>query len=328
METHDKVSIIIPCYNQGSFLRDNLNYLQNSSHKNIEILIINDGSNDIETLDILKVIECEYPRLNIKIISQNNQGLSSARNLGVKHASGEYIQFLDADDIILNDKLRIQLEHFKSDPALQIVISDYLFGSHDLTNYSMAAPSTIADHTFNTKTFLLHWEKTLSIPIHCGLFRKKLLQEIPFKTNFHAKEDWIFWTQISNRLNPINFLYHQDELAIYRVHSNSMTKRDHSKMLNEWIKAQSLLLTLFGSTLTNHELYQLLDTNSYHVQRSYLNQIKESASVKNKIKTLLRRSPLLYLLASKTFHIVRVLRRYLAIGDFFRVNKKTDNEIK
>lgn len=93
-ETQGMLSIVIPYYNLGDYILEALESLNNIDYKNYEIIIVNDGSNDIKSVEILKKIDSE----KIKIINIENRGLANARNVGAKKAQGEYLTFLDADD--------------------------------------------------------------------------------------------------------------------------------------------------------------------------------------------------------------------------------------
>ena len=90
-----KVSVIIPVYNTAPYLYRCLNSVINQRLRELEILVVNDGSTD-NSLQILE--EFAYKDARIKIINQKNQGLSVARNTGLECATGEYIAFLDSDD--------------------------------------------------------------------------------------------------------------------------------------------------------------------------------------------------------------------------------------
>jgi glycosyltransferase involved in cell wall biosynthesis len=93
-----KFSIIIPVYNVEKYIGKCLDSVMNQSFKNYEIIVVNDGTKD-NSMDIVK----NYP---VKIITQKNQGLSEARNIGVRKAKGDYIIFLDSDDYIEKDLLK------------------------------------------------------------------------------------------------------------------------------------------------------------------------------------------------------------------------------
>lgn len=96
-----KISVIIPCYNCADFIDETLQSLVNQTYKDFEVILVNDGSKD-NTLTTIT----EWQKkgiLDIKIVNQENAGVSAARNNGVKHATGEYIMYLDSDDIYHED---------------------------------------------------------------------------------------------------------------------------------------------------------------------------------------------------------------------------------
>ncbi len=100
--TDPKVSVIIPVYNTGKYLEDSVSSIQNQTFRDIEIIIINDGSTD-NCAQILKKLSQNDKR--IRLFAQSNQGQSVARNLGLDNACGEYIYFMDSDDILDHDAI-------------------------------------------------------------------------------------------------------------------------------------------------------------------------------------------------------------------------------
>lgn len=99
MEYEPKISVIIPAYNAEEFIEVAIHSILNQSYKNIELLIVNDGSTD-ETLSVIR--KYEYDR-RVSIIDQNNSGVSEARNKALDVATGAYCMFLDSDDWIGTD---------------------------------------------------------------------------------------------------------------------------------------------------------------------------------------------------------------------------------
>ncbi len=118
------VSVVITCFNQGRFLEHSVNSVLQQTCSDLECLIIDDGSTDI-TRHVAK--ELAKTDARIKYFYKPNGGVSSARNFGFQQAKGEWIQFLDADDWINEDKIRFQLSHLeKLDENADIVFySDY-----------------------------------------------------------------------------------------------------------------------------------------------------------------------------------------------------------
>ena len=103
-----KFSIIVPVYNVEDYINKCLDSILNQSYKDFEIIVVNDGTKD-NSIEKIK----DYP---IKIINQKNQGLSAARNTGVKHATGDYIIFIDSDDWIEKDLLKELDKSTKNNP--------------------------------------------------------------------------------------------------------------------------------------------------------------------------------------------------------------------
>ncbi|MFU0826465.1 MAG: Glyco-trans-2-like domain-containing protein [Lachnoclostridium sp.] len=93
-----KVSIIVPVYNVEKYLRQCMESLVNQTLKEIEIIVVNDGSPD-NSIKILEEYEKKYPDM-VKVFTTENRGVSHARNYGLDHATGEYIMFVDSDDFV------------------------------------------------------------------------------------------------------------------------------------------------------------------------------------------------------------------------------------
>ena len=118
-----KVSIIIPVYNSEKYLRQCLDSVINQTFKDIEIIVINDGSTD-NSLQIIQEYVNKYS--NIKLINKQNEGCYKARNIGLETATGEYIAFLDADDIWRPEKLKKTLDFMtKKGAAFAFTAYDY-----------------------------------------------------------------------------------------------------------------------------------------------------------------------------------------------------------
>lgn len=107
MEQTQLVSVIVPLYNAEKYIEETMESILNQTYKNIEIVIVDDGSKD-QSSSIVKNLKKKYPE-QIKYILQENQGVSVARNTGIENASGEYISFLDSDDLWHPTKIEKQI---------------------------------------------------------------------------------------------------------------------------------------------------------------------------------------------------------------------------
>ena len=116
-----KISVIVPVYNVERYLPRCIDSILNQTFKNIEIIIINDGSTDNS-----KIILDKYCKNNnnIKLIDKNNEGLSQARNDGLKHASGEFVMFVDSDDWIELDMISVMYKYLVENNS-DVIISTY-----------------------------------------------------------------------------------------------------------------------------------------------------------------------------------------------------------
>lgn len=108
----DVVSVIIPAYNSAEFLEENVQSISNQSYAKLEIVIVNDGSTD-ETGDIIEKMRAKDSR--IVAIHQDNVGLSGARNTGMRHATGEYLTFMDSDDYIDREYIAALVSGMRAD---------------------------------------------------------------------------------------------------------------------------------------------------------------------------------------------------------------------
>jgi glycosyltransferase involved in cell wall biosynthesis len=115
-ENSDKayISVIIPMYNAALTIINTLDSVKNQRYdKKIEIIIINDGSQD-NSLNIVTAYKAKHKELNIRIINKANGGVASARNAGIKAATGEFIALLDSDDDWMNNKLKVIMPYFNN----------------------------------------------------------------------------------------------------------------------------------------------------------------------------------------------------------------------
>ncbi|SDL41412.1 hypothetical protein SAMN04488034_10424 [Salinimicrobium catena] len=214
----EKVSVIVPCFNQASFLDDALKSVIQQTYKNWECIIVDDGSTD-ETKQVGKRWSERDQRF--KYFFKRNGGLSSARNYGLDRAKGSFIQFLDSDDIIFPKKLEtaIALVSGPGKEGSSIAISNFRIFSK--TKEETSDPyCTLAQEYFNYQDLLVKWP-VLSIPIHCGLFDIRLFDQFRFPEDLKAFEDWIMWLHLLKSNPSVSFI--DLPLALYRRHGDSMT---------------------------------------------------------------------------------------------------------
>jgi len=200
-----KVSVIIPCYNQGQYIDEAVNSVLAQTFQDFEIIIVNDGSTDEFTNEILK----NYNKPKTRVIHTTNQGLSAARNNGIKASVGEYILPLDADDKIADTYLEKAVKVLDENQKIGIVYCEAEFFG------SKTGKWKLQEYTYENIL--------IANMIFCSAFFRRIDYN---KTNgydskmIYGWEDWEFW------LSLIEFnilIYKIPEICFYyRVKTSSM----------------------------------------------------------------------------------------------------------
>ncbi len=126
----DLVSVIIPTYNREKYIKDTLITVLGQTHKNLEIIVVDDGSTD-NTTEIVNKIAKKDSR--VRYIYQENKGATAAKNTGIKNSNGSYIQFLDSDDLLFSFSIERKLDFLKEFPDIQAVYTDIIL--YDSKNF-------------------------------------------------------------------------------------------------------------------------------------------------------------------------------------------------
>ena len=209
------ISIIIPVYNAGEYLRDTVQSVLEQDYKSIEVILVNDGSTD-DSLTIcneLKVIDNR-----IIVISQQNAGVSTARNNGMKVAKGEYILFIDADDLLEKDMVST-LYNKAVETSAEIVscgaalIKDGLVIKEEF--------GTDEFHTYNNEEALKYFliGDRVNIGVWTKLFKKSVIKDLEFKKNIRINEDKLFIFEALMKTN---------KFVVYDVSKYNYIQRDFS----------------------------------------------------------------------------------------------------
>lgn len=219
-----KVSIIIPVFNGGQFLDRCLSSITNQSYKNIEIIVVNDGSTD-NTKTICKNYSQSDQR--IKIIHKDNEGVSIARNIGLDISTGDYVYFADADDYVLQDSIENFINKAMTSSA-EIVVAEYYIASD---SYKIrVSPKAFKDK----KSFLC---SVLSGANHSALwnklFKKELFDNIRFNKNIYYMEDKVLLVEILSCIQlSIDILY--IPVYIYWQNQDSITNLKNQNILKQF----------------------------------------------------------------------------------------------
>ena len=173
---NSKVSIIIPVYNAEKFIEKGIKSILEQTYKNIEIILINDGSAD-NSLKIIKKYEKKFPDI-IKVYNQKNMGVGKTRNKGIEVSNGDYITFIDADDYIDSDFIETLMNKISDN---DIIVSGYRqVDEMDKTNFIQRLKED-------------EWSKFRQVTIWANLYRKTFLVDNGLKFNdLKIGEDIVF----------------------------------------------------------------------------------------------------------------------------------------
>ncbi|MDX6443614.1 MAG: hypothetical protein QOH71_688 [Blastocatellia bacterium] len=271
------VSVIIPAYNGERFIAQSLQSVLNQTIKDLEIVIVDDGSTDT-TAEIVR--EFQRADSRIRYIAQANLGQAAARNTGAAAAAGDLIAFLDQDDLWLDHKLEVQIRALKESGADVVFSNGHIFG-HEPSDDNMSFP-VVHGKFSGTEMFPLLFNQN-QIPLATALVRADAfaaagrLDENPLYQN---ADDYDFWLRLAG--GGRMFVGLPEKLIRYRIHSGQastdavkmlkaelavLRKHEHNSLLNGVEKAPRFHSMYYKLVLA------LVEVGEYKEARQYLQHI-------------------------------------------------------
>jgi glycosyltransferase involved in cell wall biosynthesis len=218
----EKVSIIIPVYKAEEYIALTVQSVLDQTYDNFEILIIDDGSPD-RSVEICK----QFTDPRIQIISQKNQGVSAARNKGIQIAQGEFIAFLDADDLWFINKLAAHVRHLSINPNLGMS-----FARVEFMNFDGQRTGQISNPPLRNITSKKFYEENLAVTPSNAVIRKVALEQVGgFEKDLSGFEDVELFLRIvchGWQVEGINQV-----LTVYRTSNHGISAQLY-KMEEEW----------------------------------------------------------------------------------------------
>lgn len=252
------ISIIMSVYNVEQYIDECLQSIFNQTYKNIEVIIINDGSTD-KSLDIINKYRGKYT--NIIYIEQENKGLSEARNTGLNIAKGKYIAYIDSDDYIAPNMFELMVNKIKEDDSDMVIIGHHEFYDNeegksydvylDIDDSKIYSGFEVADMILNCKLMGVAWNK---------LYKKgKLLEEnFSFESGRYTQDWYPIFKHIST-LEKVSFV--NKPLYKYRLRSTSTTSKKNNKRLEDYSYAVS-------------EILKYVENNNFDFDKKSINTFK------------------------------------------------------
>jgi len=254
------VSIIVTTHNYGHFLADALISVREQTFTDWECIVIDSGSTD-NTKEIVEQFVLFDKRY--QYFYQLDKGVSAARNSGIKISKGEYIQFLDGDDLLQKNKIAEQERVLKSDPLTDIVYSDARFfddASPELLRNSKTGdkPDDWMPRISGKGDVVLKYLRSFNFLVtHSPLIKRSVIERSGlFDENMAALEDWDFWLRCA--FNDCYFRFHSasNDLALVRVHKKSLSRRLDLMLKGNFIMLEKLLLN--EKVRTKHKIFFMI----------------------------------------------------------------------
>lgn len=204
------ISICIPAYNSGKYICSTIKSVVNQTWKNKEVIIVDDGSTD-NTLEILRTFESDI----VKVFTQKNKGASAARNFAYSQSKGDFIQWLDADDILAPDKIEKQINFYINNPD-PLILHSASFGIFYYRIKTAKFNKTFLWQDLNPADWLSHSFTTSHYMVPaCWLVSKELTNLAGlWNENLTYNDDGEYFCRVISRSKLIKF--HPESICYYR----------------------------------------------------------------------------------------------------------------
>lgn len=276
-----KFSIIVPVYNVENYIRECLESIKNQTYKDYEVIIVNDGTKD-NSIEIAK----EYP---FKIINQKNQGLSVARNTGVKHAKGEYILFLDADDYLEKDTLKEIEKVLDNNPDIvRFQIKEVYEDGKEINYPEKSFTAKNGEEAFEEIVKYHFIENAWCYAINRKYYKHHKFEFCPgtIHEDFGLIPLVIINSNVANSISFIGYNYRQRQGSIMNDRNYDKVKKqvsdfyNHYKYLKKEVKKIKGNTTIFKSYIANSLLKKICELNKEDYKK-YIKRAKKDKVVKD-----------------------------------------------
>ena len=268
---HPKVSIIIPIYNVAPYIIECLDSVYNQTYQNIEVILVDDCGTDNSMQIINAYLTPKHKKITTIIQHHQNKGLSIARNTGIKHATGEYLYFLDSDDFITSDCIESFILLVK-----KYNIPNVIFGSATLQpqNWNRICISSkasyIPEYTDNISWIRKSFAKIGYLPITA--WNKLIKRSYVLKNNLYFKEGILYEDQLWNfRLgnNIKSIVFNKKDTYIYRYVPNSIINSEYGikKMDSEVVLIKEFYKNIYYRYFFSQFIYILHRSNHAYCNR-------------------------------------------------------------
>lgn len=260
------VSVIVPCYNCAGTVERTLDSLAAQTLKNIELIVINDGSTD-NTIDVLNAYKEAHPELLMNLYTKENEGIAEARNFGLRKVTGEYFGFLDSDDYN-EPEMFSEMYRKAKEEDLELVVSDFWWENSKGQTLQKEGPYKPGPDMM-VNLFAVLWNKLYKTD-----FIRALDIEFPYGDRY---EDACFLYCLTSQLTSIGFV---DKAYVHYVQNETSITHTNNEQVKNMIDVFQIILRYYRDHAKYNEYRDALEY--IHVKFFLGNSFLRSASIPDK----------------------------------------------
>lgn len=228
------VSILMPVFNSERFLSSTIENILSQSYRNIELIIVNDGSTDNSY-----AIAYQYTKdTRVKLFSQLNAGAHAARNRAIKESTGEYIMFMDADDLISQDKITKQMDLLQKNDVYTVISSQWDIFYNDKDETCFPKRCIYKDYVNPIDMLVEMINKGEMMQTSCWLVSRELIKSVGgWDSRFTINDDGVFFSKVLTKASKV----------CYCPEANVYYRRGHASLSTDNIYSEKKLRALLDS---------------------------------------------------------------------------------
>lgn len=216
-----RISIVLPLYNSENYISETIKSVLIQTYKDWELIIIDDCSTD-NSIEVVKEIQKSEQRIRL-IQLNSNSGAAIARNEGIKEAKGEFIAFIDSDDVWQPNKLELQLKVMEEENSTLCHTSYSLF---DESGKNMSKQTTCKKYITYSELIKYNWIGTSTVIFNARILGKHYMPDI------RNRQDWALWLQLIKHAGRAHFIF--IPLVKYTVRSGSISNNKIKLIKYHW----------------------------------------------------------------------------------------------
>jgi glycosyltransferase involved in cell wall biosynthesis len=289
-QTQPLISVIVPTYNYGRFIGETLECLRAQTYTNWECVIVDDGSTDDTAAQVARFMERDA---RFKFVRQENARQAAAKNNGLRNSAGQYIQFLDADDLIEPQKFAQQVEYLETHPEIDIVYGSMRYFTTENPTERLhwvwgENKPWMPETSGSGKEVLTAVVRHNIMVINSPLIRRSVVDAVGlFDNGLPPAEDWDYWVRCAAAGMRFQFEDLPGTLALVRWHSSS-SSQDRRRMYTSVLSIREKIESLTGDA-------EILSLNRQHIiedQQSLALEAITHAPLKDCLREMFRAASL------------------------------------